>query len=535
MATFLDPAVVRSSILADNWGTSQFKTADLIARVSSIAFIAHENPTNTGDGDLPPTNHWTISLEPQDSPTPTRGVWIDMVPDMPDMPGMVVLDSEGRSVPPDAIHSVRARVIAPEITVSDVLSVIIAQRRDVYVYASVGEGCRSWVQTLARDFAAWTPTIISQQDVDTVRHDVRGRLGLKNHGLECSSLGCIVVCGLLAPMRSSVRALLLYLKRGYGIIGCPRTVHATASTEWPERGASLRLYGFPSARHSTRGVRELLAEPLAETLSPFLRLLLMSNSSFPVDDTNIVFGGVSVSRLEHADDLILFLRSPAALQRNLVVLARCGPLFGSHVPRRTPRGFSGHGVYRLWQPVSGCRAIKYPPVAETTSATRRRCPHPTLALLHSADGLACLIGWSAFAVSYHVASTTMFAYTWNPAVEGTPYDHDSRPRTPKTYQSNNAVVLVASLPYHDAGNCSFDRSDMSCSRTTSTSPPALSGAYGSDDARLHRRVLNTAGRPLWMCNSELHLLEGLCDAIKAHKSLYEMGFLHGNINAGNVL
>ncbi|TFY52612.1 hypothetical protein EVG20_g10481 [Dentipellis fragilis] len=173
MASFLDTAEIRSSILADNWGTSQFKTADLTARVSSIAFIAHENPTNTGDGDLPPTNHWTISVELQDSPSPTRGVWIEMAPDMPDMPGMVVLDSEGRSVPPDAIHSVRARVIAPGITVADVLSVIIAQRRDVYVYASVGEGCRFWVQTLARDFAAWTPTIISQQDADTVRHDVR--------------------------------------------------------------------------------------------------------------------------------------------------------------------------------------------------------------------------------------------------------------------------------------------------------------------------------------------------------------------------
>ncbi|TFY69860.1 hypothetical protein EVG20_g2967 [Dentipellis fragilis] len=32
-------------------------------------------------------------------------------------------------------------------------------------------------------------------------------------------------------------------------------------------------------------------------------------------------------------------------------------------------------------------------------ATRCRCPHPTFALQHSANGLACVVGWSAFAVS----------------------------------------------------------------------------------------------------------------------------------------
>ncbi|TFY69877.1 hypothetical protein EVG20_g2973 [Dentipellis fragilis] len=38
-----------------------------------------------------------------------------------------------------------------------------------------------------------------------------------------------------------------------------------------------------------------------------------------------------------------------------------------------------------------------------------------------------------------------------------------------------------------------------------------------------------------MCDSELHLLRGLRGALDAHRSLCEMGFLHGNINAGNVL
>ncbi|TFY69861.1 hypothetical protein EVG20_g2966 [Dentipellis fragilis] len=38
-----------------------------------------------------------------------------------------------------------------------------------------------------------------------------------------------------------------------------------------------------------------------------------------------------------------------------------------------------------------------------------------------------------------------------------------------------------------------------------------------------------------MCDSELHLLKGLRGALEAHRYLCEMGFLHGNINAGNVL
>ncbi|KAA1478304.1 hypothetical protein DENSPDRAFT_663723 [Dentipellis sp. KUC8613] len=173
MSAFLDPAAVRRAILADNWGTSRFTTADLAARVSSIHFVAHENPTNEGDGGLPPTNHWTISLELEPEAAPARGVWVDMAPDMPDAPGMVVLDSSPHTAPPDAIHIVHARVTAPVITVSDVLSVLLAQRRDVYVYAPVGEGCRFWVQTLAGDFAAWTPGLISQADAEAVRRDVR--------------------------------------------------------------------------------------------------------------------------------------------------------------------------------------------------------------------------------------------------------------------------------------------------------------------------------------------------------------------------
>lgn len=43
---------------------------------------------------------------------------------------------------------------APEgITVADVFNLIIQKKRDCYIFAPVGEGCRFWLYTIADDFA----------------------------------------------------------------------------------------------------------------------------------------------------------------------------------------------------------------------------------------------------------------------------------------------------------------------------------------------------------------------------------------------
>ncbi|KAF8072218.1 hypothetical protein FPV67DRAFT_1667650 [Lyophyllum atratum] len=52
---------------------------------------------------------------------------------------------------------------------------------------------------------------------------------------------------------------------------------------------------------------------------------------------------------------------------------------------------------------------------------------------------------------------------------------------------------------------------------------------------LHRLILSTVGRPLWEYTTDLELLTGFRDALKAHKNLCDQGILHRDISAGNVL
>ena len=42
---------------------------------------------------------------------------------------------------------------AEGITVADVFNLIIQKKRDCYIFAPVGEGCRFWLYTIADDFA----------------------------------------------------------------------------------------------------------------------------------------------------------------------------------------------------------------------------------------------------------------------------------------------------------------------------------------------------------------------------------------------
>ncbi|KAL4244618.1 hypothetical protein ABKN59_010272 [Abortiporus biennis] len=119
-----------------NWGTSQFKTP-LDATVTHVHFIAHENPTNEGSDGQFPTNHWTLYL----SLNTLTSVQLDAAPGDIGRPGMIILESVSEHLPQDCIHRVSA-IVTPGTTVKSILDVIINKKRDQYIFAPIGEGCR---------------------------------------------------------------------------------------------------------------------------------------------------------------------------------------------------------------------------------------------------------------------------------------------------------------------------------------------------------------------------------------------------------
>ncbi|KAI0667492.1 hypothetical protein C8Q78DRAFT_1082212 [Trametes maxima] len=52
---------------------------------------------------------------------------------------------------------------------------------------------------------------------------------------------------------------------------------------------------------------------------------------------------------------------------------------------------------------------------------------------------------------------------------------------------------------------------------------------------LHRIVIGTVGKPIWMYETEEQLIDGLISALEAHKFLCDQKILHRDISAGNVL
>lgn len=147
-----------------NWGTSHFKLATLSSQVTILSFVAHANPDNAGDPSLglPPTNHWSLVLGLADS----SSVAIDV---LPSEPGMLCLENIVDGGPTDGIHKVSSEV-SSEMTVADVLAVIIARKRDNYTCHAVGEGCRFWLQTVASDFVE--TGLITNSVAQTVRRDL---------------------------------------------------------------------------------------------------------------------------------------------------------------------------------------------------------------------------------------------------------------------------------------------------------------------------------------------------------------------------
>ncbi|KAL1743609.1 hypothetical protein HDZ31DRAFT_40576 [Schizophyllum fasciatum] len=139
-----------------NWGTMGFRKASLASAVTALLFVAHTNVDNLGGDGQPPTNHWTLLLQ-VDTHT---GVRLDVSPGDVGRPGMLILEDvkpgatalADPSFPDDRIHVV-ALPASADITVERILALIVQNKRDNYVFAPVGEGCRFWLATFAHDLA----------------------------------------------------------------------------------------------------------------------------------------------------------------------------------------------------------------------------------------------------------------------------------------------------------------------------------------------------------------------------------------------
>jgi hypothetical protein len=124
----------------DNCGTSQFKLEHLQAPVTHIRFVAYKNPDNLpGDNGELPTNHWAAFIATSD----TTFICVDVVPNEPGKPSMVVLESGKYGITYDSVLTISANVPAG-LTVERLLAVIVDNKRDNYTFAPIGEGCRYW-------------------------------------------------------------------------------------------------------------------------------------------------------------------------------------------------------------------------------------------------------------------------------------------------------------------------------------------------------------------------------------------------------
>lgn len=150
-----------------NWGTSRFEVAHLDLPVTHIHVIAHENQDNLGSDGYPPTNHWSMYLQTDQN----RSVHVDTAPGDVGRPGMIVLEDERCALPNERTHQVSWTV--PEGTsIATILKVLHDNRRDHYVYAPIGEGCRFWLHTVAADFAeaGVAPREKAEEVQSAVRH-----------------------------------------------------------------------------------------------------------------------------------------------------------------------------------------------------------------------------------------------------------------------------------------------------------------------------------------------------------------------------
>jgi len=135
----------------------------LASPVASIQFIAHSHVDNAGDEvlKLPPTNHWSLLLFPDN--TIESAVHLDMAPNEPGEPGMLIIEHLHAS----ELDSIYAVSCSTKATAASILQVLVNKKRDNYIFAPVGEGCRFWLSTMADDFVQ--SDLISSTDSELVK------------------------------------------------------------------------------------------------------------------------------------------------------------------------------------------------------------------------------------------------------------------------------------------------------------------------------------------------------------------------------
>lgn len=196
---------------SDDWGIAKFKLSNLSEIVTHFHFVAHENPSNSGEivsgsgEELPPTNHWSLFLTLNSSKA--SSVRVEVTPNEFGKPGMVVVESKGYALTNKSTKTVSD--FAPQnMTVAKVFNLIIQKKRDYYIFAPVGEGCRFWLYTIAFDFlracfisvdkaleaqtalSMYWPTPEGTAPID--RPMARGEFP-KSEDCECSAIDCIII------------------------------------------------------------------------------------------------------------------------------------------------------------------------------------------------------------------------------------------------------------------------------------------------------------------------------------------------------
>ena len=139
---------------SDDWGASKLQLSNLSAIVKQFHLVAHENPSNSADEEngekLLPTNLWSLFLTLGSSKI--SSIRVEATPNEPEEPGMVVVESKAYALTNRNTKAVSMDALEG-ITVADVFNLIIQKKRDYYIFAPAGEGCRFWLYTIAYDFA----------------------------------------------------------------------------------------------------------------------------------------------------------------------------------------------------------------------------------------------------------------------------------------------------------------------------------------------------------------------------------------------
>ncbi|TCD65057.1 hypothetical protein EIP91_003295 [Steccherinum ochraceum] len=144
----------------DRWGTSQFSFRvdrddtylALRQHIRNIRFVAARNPDDQGTNTVSATNHWTLFFDTSADASVPSSTEVDMCPNEPGEPGMIVLERKACRPLVDQVHEAECLVLEADATIVDFLEVILKNERDKYIFSPNSEGCRFWLTTVAGDF-----------------------------------------------------------------------------------------------------------------------------------------------------------------------------------------------------------------------------------------------------------------------------------------------------------------------------------------------------------------------------------------------